>query len=143
MQESDTNIEKERVNIKSNKVAALVQNILIFLMTFLGTASFSVSADKDPHIGLEDSIDSHDCLNCHDGLLAEHPMNHPFNVNYLEAQINRPGAVLRPIIELPSAIVLIENQIVCFTCHNMESNLPFKLRLTLERSVLCLACHDR
>ena len=112
-------------------------------MTFLGTASLSVIAEEDPHIGLEESVNSAECLSCHDGLIAEHPMNHPFNVNYLEAQINRPKAFLRPIFELPTSIVLIEDRVVCFTCHNMESNLPFKLRLTLERSVLCFACHDR
>ncbi len=88
-------------------------------MTFLGTASLSVIAEEDPHIGLEESVNSAECLSCHDGLFAEHPMNHPFNVNYLEAQMNRPGAVLRPIIDLPPSIVLIEDQVVCFTCHNM------------------------
>ena len=126
-----------------NKIDILVRNIFILILMFFGIASFSATEDQDPHFGLEQSVDSHDCLECHDGLRAEHPMNHPFEISYPEARIRRPGAVLKPIFALPSAIRLINGRVVCITCHDIESILPYRLRLTMEHSALCFACHDR
>lgn len=116
--------------------------ICAFVLLILA-ATVSVGATLNEHIGLQDSVDPADCLSCHDGLLGEHPMNHPFNVNYRDARQNHRSADLKSPQELPSAIRLVDDRVVCVSCHDMNSTLPNNLVLSMERSELCIACHKR
>lgn len=87
-----------------------IRHILLILVAFGGNASLSVAEDQDPHIDVEQSVDSKTCLVCHNGVLARHMTIHPSEVNYLEALLNDRGA-LKPIADLPSSIPLAGDRV--------------------------------
>ena len=108
---------------------------------------------------------SQSCLSCHDGSTTEatqhispgstaeriqEPFNlgdrtaidHPFGVLYEEARSISPSLKLKPP-PLPSPVKLFDGKVECASCHDPHdcSIKPF-LRITNEKSTLCLACHD-
>ena len=125
--------------------------LLMWSMTvFVGVAILSLSLlwfysaaqVQDPHTGMEDSTDSRLCVECHDGTMADHMINHPFDSDYQTALNSRPALHLAQLDDLPSLIRLLDGRVVCTSCHGIDSTLPFLLRLSMSKSGLCLACHQ-
>ena len=117
-----------------------------------GDPNFTIRADSDF------------CLTCHDGSTleaAQHispgssaermsgplditqrtAVDHPFGVFYEEARQLSPTLQLRPL-PLPPPLKLFEGRVECASCHEPHdcSIKPF-LRVTSEKSALCLGCH--
>ena len=65
---------------------------------------------------------------------------HPIGLKYDRSQ--RKSSNLRPRAELPTAIRLPGGVVGCGSCHSVYSGEPKKLVLPMQKSRLCLACHD-
>lgn len=116
-----------------------------------GDPNFTIRADSDF------------CLTCHDGSTLEATqhistgssaermsgpleitqrtaVDHPFGVFYEEARQLSPTLQLRPSPLSP--LELFEGKVECASCHEPHdcSQKPF-LRITSEKSALCLGCH--
>ena len=108
---------------------------------------------------------SQSCLSCHDGSTTEatqhispgstaerigNPstlgkqtaVDHPFGVLYDEARLITSSLKLRPT-PLPGTVKLYEGKVECASCHDPHdcSIKPF-LRISNDKSGLCMACHE-
>jgi predicted CXXCH cytochrome family protein len=94
------------------------------------------------------STSSQRCLACHDGTAAAAvplgygagPGDHPVEMEYERSRMS--GRSLRPTAELPQALPLVGGRVACTTCHSIESAEPGHTAMTMQRSAMCLACHD-
>ena len=69
-------------------------------------------------------------------------VDHPFSVSYTDAKNVSPPLKLRAT---PTAgtVPLFNNKVECASCHDPHScDTPLFLRISNDRSALCLACHD-
>lgn len=91
------------------------------------------------------------CLGCHDGTIApsvtrfseiRHDRSHPVGTDYAAIQATGFGA-LRPPAELDPALVLVDGKLECTTCHDGDAPSPSHTALPMNRSAMCLGCHDR
>lgn len=90
------------------------------------------------------------CLSCHDGLTAsgvEYATgrgghgSHPVDVDYGQAAM-RPRARFRPQASLPASVVLPGGRVTCTSCHDGASSEKSHTAMPMDRSRLCLSCHD-
>jgi len=90
-----------------------------------------------------------DCLSCHDGLVAteiklstkigNYFCNHPVNRDYPPA-----GKIdaYKPEEQVTSAgIKLVNGQVSCISCHNLNNREKYQLAVPLDNSNLCFSCH--
>ena len=108
--------------------------------------------------GLLDS-DSRRCLACHDGVSASESAhatrwnrgpgdvgdprrNHPVGVAYPARSQRERGGPFRAAGLLPKQIRLCEGKVSCVSCHDLYSDRPYRLAVPVERSALCLSCHE-
>lgn len=99
------------------------------------------------------------CLACHDGVnatesgnttpwtrsreyLGDKHRNHPVGVEY--DGLNRPKDLspLRPAALLPECVMLPGGKVECISCHNLYAGERYLLSVPVQRSELCLTCHD-
>ena len=94
-----------------------------------------------------DKASSFRCMQCHDGTLAaavSHKItvkaesSHPIEVGYATALSRQ---VVRPVGQLPKAIVLVDGKVTCTSCHDGRSREPARVAMSMKRSGLCFACH--
>jgi predicted CXXCH cytochrome family protein len=122
----------------------------------------NAEAREEP--GFTIRTDSGFCLSCHDGSTLDvsaytslgsvseriskpvaighiKGVDHPFSVSYTEARNLSPTLKLKPLPKSP--VKLFNDKIECASCHDPHScSQPLFLRLSNNRSGLCLACHD-
>ncbi len=99
------------------------------------------------------------CLSCHDGVnatesgnatplsrsrayLGDKRRNHPIGVEY--GGLSRPKDLspLRPAALLPECVTLPDGKVECISCHNLFAGDRYLLSVPVQRSELCLTCHD-
>lgn len=103
---------------------------------------------------------SRQCLACHDGINAKDSVNvtpsqdraggwssdrhrnHPIGIEYNRPFRDRTLSKLRPASMLPPKVLLPGGRVSCVSCHDLYSDAPFKLSVTIEGSELCFACHE-
>lgn len=123
------------------------------------------NAESQIESGFTINTDSQFCLSCHDGSTADtfayiNPgsiaerisssapighmkgVDHPFSIGYTAAKNISPTLKLRES-PLSGTVKLFNNKVECASCHDPHScSNPLFLRISNERSKLCLACHD-
>ncbi|MFQ5872243.1 MAG: cytochrome c3 family protein [Dehalococcoidia bacterium] len=114
---------------------------LALIIYALVSPHHTAATQEDPHENLGELADSHTCLECHDGALAQDVVSHPIGMDYATSFFQRQGT-LKPIGTLPSSIRLEEGRVGCASCHDTASSLPAKLALSNAGSALCFACHN-
>ena len=123
------------------------------------------NAETEGEAGFTINSDSTNCLSCHDGSTMDSfayttlgsaaerlsgriaighmkGVDHPFSVSYTDAKNVSPTLKLRAT---PTAgtVPLFSNKVECASCHDPHScDIPLFLRISNDRSALCLACHD-
>jgi len=123
------------------------------------------NAETEGEVGFTINADSTNCLSCHDGSTMDSfayttlgsaaerlsgriaighmkGVDHPFSVSYTDAKNVSPTLKLRAT---PTAgtVPLFNNRVECASCHDPHScDIPLFLRISNDRSALCLACHD-
>ena len=123
------------------------------------------NAETEGEAGFTINSDSTNCLSCHDGSTMDSfayttlgsaaerlsgriaighmkGVDHPFSVSYTDAKNVSPTLKLRAT---PTAgtVPLFNNKVECASCHDPHScDTPLFLRISNDRSALCLACHD-
>ena len=122
------------------------------------------NAETPEETGFTINNESGFCLSCHDGStldvsthtslgsLAERiskpavvghfqGVDHPFSVSYSEAKNISSTLKLKGFPNAP--IKLFGEKVECASCHDPHScKNPLFLRISNDRSALCLACHD-
>lgn len=123
------------------------------------------NAETPEEPGFTVDSDSKFCLSCHDGSTIEMLMytspggiaerisrtapighiggvDHPFSVSYTDAQNLSPTLKLKSL-PLKEPMKLFNGKVECASCHDPHScTNPLFLRISNDRSGLCLACHD-
>ncbi|MCC7201261.1 MAG: cytochrome c3 family protein [Nitrospirae bacterium] len=123
------------------------------------------NAESEGEAGFIIDTDSQNCLSCHDGTTVDafayttlgsaasriagraaighmNGVNHPFSVSYTDAKNVSPTLKLR-IAPATGTVPLFNDKVECASCHDPHScNNPLFLRISNDRSALCLACHD-
>ncbi len=123
------------------------------------------NAESEGEAGFLINTDSKYCLSCHDGTTVDafayttlgsaaerisgsvaighlKGVDHPFSVSYTDAKNVSPTLKLRTT---PTAgtVPLFNDRVECASCHDPHSCInPLFLRISNDRSALCLACHD-
>ena len=122
------------------------------------------NAEAEGEIGFTINSDSRFCLSCHDGSTKEMSqysslgsvaerisrpspighitgIDHPFAVSYIEAKNISATLKLKDLPDKP--VKVFNGKIECASCHDPHSCAnPLFLRITNDRSKLCLACHE-
>ncbi len=123
------------------------------------------NAETEGEAGFIINTDSRYCLSCHDGSTMDafayttlgsaaerisgrtaighmKGVDHPFSVSYTEAKDVSPTLKLRAA-PTTATVPLFNDKVECASCHDPHScNTPLFLRISNDRSALCLACHD-
>jgi len=123
------------------------------------------NAESEGEAGFLINTDSKYCLSCHDGTTVDafayttlgsaaerisgsvaighmKGVDHPFSVSYTDAKNVSTTLKLRTT---PTAgtVPLFNDRVECASCHDPHSCInPLFLRISNDRSALCLACHD-
>ncbi len=121
-------------------------------------------AETPEEAGFKINSESDFCLSCHDGSTMEvstftslgsiaerisrpaaighiKGVDHPFAVSYTEAKNLSPTLKLKDSPKSP--VKLFNGKVECASCHDPHSCAnPLFLRISNDRSNLCLACHD-
>lgn len=125
----------------------------------------NAEAPEEP--GFTINSDSQFCLSCHDGsaidtsayvsagsaiqrITAARPpighvkgVDHPFSVDYNSARNFDPNLRLKRPVSIRPPVKLFNGKVECASCHDPHScKNPLFLRISNDRSKLCLACHD-
>lgn len=112
---------------------------------------------RTPRGGLD--RESRSCLSCHDGLNAPDASHsgtgklaagwadprgrsHPVGVRYSLASSRPATTRLKPPGSLPPTVRLPDGAVSCVSCHDLYAGTPGLLTVPIERSQLCLTCHD-
>ncbi len=122
------------------------------------------NAETPEETGFTINSESGFCLSCHDGSTLDTSsyastesiserisrptpvghtkgVDHPFSVSYEEAKNLSPTLKLKGFPNNP--IKLFDGKVECASCHDPHScQNPLFLRISNDRSSLCLACHD-
>lgn len=122
------------------------------------------NAETPEEAGFTINNESGFCLSCHDGSTLDvsayaatesiadriskpaaighiQGVDHPFSVSYTDAQNISPTLKLKGLPNAP--IKLFSEKVECASCHDPHScKNPLFLRVSNDRSALCLACHD-
>ena len=122
------------------------------------------NAETPEEAGFTINNDSGFCLSCHDGSTLDvsaytatesiadriskpaaighiQGVDHPFSVSYTDAQTISSTLKLKGLPNAP--IKLFSEKVECASCHDPHScKNPLFLRISNDRSALCLACHD-
>jgi predicted CXXCH cytochrome family protein len=103
----------------------------------------------DPRCTLATAVRSmarpEECAGCHDGMMQPIHAEHASWVNYLTASATRH---LRAIGTVPVEIVLANDDgghpvmVSCTSCHAGSSSYPSHVALPMDRSALCVGCHE-
>lgn len=125
---------------------------------------FCHNAESQEEAGFTINSESGFCLSCHDGSTLDTStytslgsiasrisrpvavghikgVDHPFSVSYTEAQNVSITLKLRSLPKSP--VRLFNGRVECASCHDPHScSNPLFLRISNDRSALCLACHD-
>jgi predicted CXXCH cytochrome family protein len=129
------------------------------------TCTYCHHAEEPGEPAFTINAQSEGCLACHDGttteitqhispgstserierplsVLQNTALDHPFGVLYDEARLLNPSLKLR-IVPLAGKVKLFDGRVECASCHDPHdcSNKPF-LRMSNEKSALCMACHE-
>jgi predicted CXXCH cytochrome family protein len=121
-----------------------------------GIASSTTFADSSTGI---DKL-SHDCLSCHDGVMAKsfdvriknNPNGramslidiiggHPVGMDY-ENYVSVNGKKYRGEVRFSNKMVFAEGKVGCLTCHNPLNSSKGHLVMNNDRSELCFSCHN-
>jgi len=125
----------------------------------------NAEAPEEP--GFTVNSDSQFCLSCHDGsaidtsayissgssikrIAGTRPpighakgVDHPFSVDYNSARNFDPYLRLKRPEAIKPPVKLFNGKVECASCHDPHScKNPLFLRISNDRSKLCLACHD-
>lgn len=110
---------------------------------------------SDNRGGLLDA-ESRRCLSCHDGVSAgestnptasssrgfeDMRRNHPVGVTYGDQ--GRGRTLLRSAQLLPERVRLPDGKVSCVSCHDLYETERNRLSVSMDKSRLCLTCHDR
>lgn len=123
------------------------------------------NAESPDEPGFTVNSDSKFCLTCHDGSTIDistytssgstaerisrpvpighiKGVDHPFSVDYRAARNLNPTLRLKDL-PLKDPVKIFNGMIECASCHDPHScKNPLFLRISNDRSKLCLACHD-
>lgn len=124
------------------------------------------NAETEGEAGFTINSDSTNCLSCHDGSTMDSSsayttlgsiagrlsgriaighmqgVDHPYSVSYTDAKNVSPTLKLRAA-PTTGTVPLFSNKVECASCHDPHScDNPIFLRISNDRSALCLACHD-
>jgi len=55
----------------------------------------------------------------------------------------RSGTLLRSARLLPERVRLPDGKVSCVSCHDLYETEPRRLAVSMEKSELCLTCHDK
>jgi hypothetical protein len=103
--------------------------------------------------------ESRRCLACHDGVNAAESQNmtgwnrasgyignrtgnHPVGVRYPSGARRDSGTPMRPPSLLPKEVRLPDGLVSCVSCHDLYAREQHLLTVPLDRSELCLTCHE-
>ncbi|MBI4716981.1 MAG: hypothetical protein HY763_04195 [Planctomycetes bacterium] len=124
-----------------------------------------VRADADAEadsagVGGYVDAESRQCLSCHDavnagdastttpsamasfGSVGDPRRNHPIGVRYPMHARRGSDVPFRHASQLPREIRLPGGQVSCVSCHNLYAGTPKLLSVPVERSILCMTCHQ-
>ena len=106
-------------------------------------------------------LDAHSrrCMACHDGVsasdadnttpwnrgrgyLGDKQRNHPVGVRYPSRPPRDFAVRFRPVALLPRNVCLPGGRVSCISCHDIYAESRSLLTVPIERSALCLTCHD-
>ena len=86
---------------------------------------------------------SSECLSCHEDIDdqngSSHSGSHAIGMVYTDHAAR--DEKLRPVLDLPSALILFEGVVTCATCHGSDSHDGQVLVINNSESGLCNACH--
>lgn len=123
------------------------------------------NAETEGEAGFTVISDSRYCLSCHDGTTVDtfayttlgsaaerisgsvaighmKGVDHPFSVSYTDAKNVSPTLKLRAT-PTTGTVPLFADKVECASCHDPHiCDTPLFLRISNDRSALCLACHD-
>lgn len=113
------------------------------LLVTVATTNKTVSIAEAASLGA-DQISS-ECLSCHEDIEGQnggfHSGSHAIGMAYA-VHAERDEA-LRPLLDLPSGLILFEGVVTCATCHGSDPHDGQVLVINNRESDLCKACHLR
>ena len=136
--------------LSARKVRLKVMSQTIIVRALVLVLAISVPASGLPfategNSGSIVSQDTHSCMGCHDGTLADNitslDQSHSVGIDYRLAQIRSRGALRDPSL-LDAAIKLENGQVGCTSCHDRDSQLRAGLVMSNAGSRLCFSCHN-
>jgi predicted CXXCH cytochrome family protein len=115
--------------------------VLLLFLALSGPHEFPCEACHQTKIVWAHNSDV--CVSCHDGFSVgaaplDGPGNHPVRRGY-------PGPpAFNPLdYAVERGVPLFANYVECASCHNPHLPLREGLRVSMERSALCLTCHRK
>jgi len=111
------------------------------LLIAVATTNKTVCFAQADSLGAEQI--SSECLSCHEDLEGQtgssHSGSHAIGMAYADHAAR--DEKLRPVLELPSALILFEGVVTCETCHGSDPHDGQVLVINNRESGLCSACH--
>jgi hypothetical protein len=113
------------------------------LLVTVATTNKTVSMAEAASLGAEQI--SSECLSCHEDIEdqngSSHSGSHAIGMAY--ATHAARDEKLRPVLALPSEMILFEGVVTCETCHGSDPHDGQVLVINNRESALCNACHLR
>jgi hypothetical protein len=146
-------LKRSKVNKATLAYVIVVVPLLLFKVQAFDLESICTALDE--------SQESTNCLNCHDGVLAPAVMirfletdftgstpanfcidgSHRIGINYDTAQMTSKGK-LRLSSQLDPKIRLHNGEVECTSCHTCDSEVLKSLVMSNAGSQLCFKCHS-
>lgn len=132
-----------KVRLKVMSQMAIVRFLVLVLAISAPASSLPFAPEGNSSLIV--TQDTHSCMGCHDGTLADNitslDQSHSVGIDYRLAQIKSRGALRDPSL-LDSAIKLENGQVGCTSCHDTDSQLRAGLVMSNAGSRLCFSCHN-
>ena len=137
-------IEKQRLKIVEENIVMLRLCLLTCtLLVTVATTNKTVCIAGTASLGAEQI--SSECLSCHEDIEDQngsfHSGSHAIGMAY--AAHAARDEKLRPLLDLPSELILFEGVVTCATCHDSDPHDGQVLVINNRESALCNACHLR
>jgi hypothetical protein len=135
-------IEKQQLKVVEANIIMLRFCLLTCaLLITVATTNKSVCIAGAASPGAEQV--SSECLSCHEDIEGQdgssHSGSHAVGVVYADHAARDES--LRPLLALPSELLLFEGVVTCATCHGSDPHDGQVLAISNRESALCQACH--
>ena len=135
-------IEKQRLKIEgANMIMLRLYLLTCALLVTVVTTNKTVCFAGATSLGAEQL--SSECLSCHEDIDGQndssHSGSHAIGIAYADHAAR--DEKLRPVLDLPSALIFFEGVVTCATCHGSDPHDGQVLVINNSESGLCNACH--